>query len=179
MILYKSKDLTVRELEKGDEALLVAWLSNPALLKFYEGRDRPHNLAMVREHFYNDEDVVRCIVEYQGEPVGYIQFYLLDQDELVEYGYAGLDQVIYGTDQFIGEIGMWNHGIGAKMVRSMIKYLAEEKKANRVVMDPHVKNGRAIACYEKCGLKKVKLLKAHELHEGELRDSWLMEYRCN
>ncbi|MEH1834506.1 MAG: GNAT family protein [Nostoc sp.] len=34
-------------------------------------------------------------------------------------------------------------------------------------------NPRAIRCYEKCGFVKVKLLPAHELHEGEYSDCWL------
>lgn len=178
MNLYKSGDITVRELEESDEHLLVAWLSNPILLEFYEGRDRPHDLAMVREHFYNDDDETRCIVEFDGHPIGYIQFYLLDQDSCIEYGYGATDEVVYSTDQFIGEVNMWNQGIGKHLIKSIVAYLFEERKADRVVMDPQVQNTRAIECYERCGLKKVKLLKEHEKHEGELRDCWLMELQA-
>lgn len=118
----------------------------------------------------------RCIVQYKQKPIGYIQFYLIDQNERLVYGYPW-DKLIYGTDQFIGMSGMWNHGIGKQLVQSMIKYLFEEKKADRVVMDPQVQNKRAIACYEKCGLQKVKKLSTHEKHEGKKRDCWLMEKR--
>jgi aminoglycoside 6'-N-acetyltransferase len=176
MLIYKTTEITVRKLEKGDEELLVTWLSNPVLLEYYEGRDRPHDLEMVREHFYKNDEETRCVVEYEGKPIGYIQFYPLDEDSQIAYGYVKHDQKIFGTDQFIGEIEYWNKGIGKKLVKSMVEYLVNNKKAEKVVMDPQTWNERAIACYEKCGFKKVKLLKENEKHEGQLRDCWLIEY---
>ena len=41
-----------------------------------------------------------------------------------------------------------------------------EMGAEAIAMDPKVNNERAIKCYEKSGFKKVKILKEHELHEG-------------
>jgi len=61
---------------------------------------------------------------------------------------------IYGMDQFIGEADYWNKGIGTLLVTSMVNYLIGSKKATRVVMDPQVRNTRALKCYEKCGFKK-------------------------
>lgn len=175
MLLYKNTEITVRELEKTDEELLVDWLTNPELLEYYEGRDRPHNIEMVREHFYKCDEETRCIVEYEGKRIGYIQFYPLDEESRLVYEYESHEN-IFGTDQFIGEIDYWNSGIGKKLVKSMVEYLINHMKADRVVMDPQTWNERAIACYEKCGFKKVKLLKENEMHEGQLRDCWLIEY---
>lgn len=79
-------------------------------------------------------------------------------------------------DQFIGETEYWNKGIGTKFVKSMIDYLINYEKADRIVMDPQAWNERAIACYKKCRFEKVKLLKEHEKHEGRHRDCWLIEY---
>ncbi|MDO6782400.1 GNAT family N-acetyltransferase, partial [Marinovum sp. 1_MG-2023] len=62
------------------------------------------------------------------------------------------------------------------LVRSMVDYLLEKKRADRVIMDPQRTNSRAIRCYEKCGFKKVRILPKHEFHEGELRDCWLIEF---
>lgn len=85
-------------------------------------------------------------------------------------------EVIYGMDQFIGEVSYWNKGIGTKLISSVAEYLIREKGADRLVMDPQTQNQRAIHCYEKCGFEKVKLLPKRELHEGEYRDCCLMEY---
>ncbi|KKO51727.1 GNAT family N-acetyltransferase [Paenibacillus sp. DMB20] len=176
MLVYKSEEIAVRELEKSDELLLVAWLSNSSVLQYYEGRDRPHDLEMVRESFYVDDDESRCIIEYNGKPIGYIQFYLLDEETRADYGYLETNEKIYGMDQFIGEIEYWNKGIGKKLVKSMVEYLVNHEGADKIVMDPQAWNLRALTCYERCGFKKIKVLKEHEEHEGELRDCWLIEY---
>lgn len=154
MLIYESGLLKVRKLEEKDNILLVKWLSDPSVLEFYEGRDNPFDL---------------------DKAIRYIQFYKLDSETSMLYGYK--TELIYGTDQFIGERNYWNKGIGTLLVTSMINFLIENKKADYVVMDPQARNVRAISCYEKCGLKKVKILPKHELHEGEYHDCWLMEYR--
>ncbi|WP_404452179.1 acetyltransferase [Virgibacillus necropolis] len=178
-MIFQNDKLVVRKLKETDKILLVTWLSNPAILEYYEGRDKPHDMEMVTEHFYNrtDDSVTGCIMEYDSNPIGYIQFYQLDDAEKEEYGYTDLTEKIYGTDQFIGEVDYWNQGVGTLLVRSMVDFLINEKGANRVVMDPQAWNERAIFCYEKCNFRKVKFLPEHELHEGEMRDCWLVEFR--
>lgn len=113
-------------------------------------------------------------MEFNGNEIGYIQFYQLDNVIKEDYGYTG--ENVYGTDQFIGEVDYWNKGIGTLLVSSMVHFLTEVKNADRVVMDHQVRNTRAIRCYEKCGFKKVKILGKNELHEGVYQDCWLIEY---
>lgn len=177
MILYQTDTLTVRNLEVSDISLLASWLSDPEVLQYYEGRDRPHDTELVRERFYLEDEETRCIFEYKGIPIGYIQFYALDEEARAEYGYDDQRAALYGMDQFIGEPDYWNKGIGTALVSSMLHYLATKKHAERVAIDPQTWNTRALACYEKCGFKRIKLLEAHEQHEGQWRDCWLMEYR--
>lgn len=176
MILFEKGSLRVRELTDNDASLLAEWLSNPTVLQYYEGRDRPHDLAMVRESFFQQDDETKCIIEYASQAIGYIQFYELDDEAKKEYGCTDKSGKIYGTDQFIGEASMWNQGIGKQLVRSMVEYLIQVLEADKIVMDPQTWNTRAIACYEQCGFKKIKLLLNKEWHEGEYRDCWLMEY---
>ena len=78
--------------------------------------------------------------EYDGKKIGYIQFYQLDNKTKKEYGY--FTENVYGTDQFIGEIANWNKGIGTLLVKSMIKFLIEDKNADRIVVDSQTKNMR-------------------------------------
>lgn len=174
-MIFQKEKLLVRRLQEKDSEILSRWLSNPLVLEFYEGRDNPFDIEKVMQKFFNRTNhVAGCIVEYEGKEIGYIQYYLLDEQAKEKYGYA--DEVVYGIDQFIGETAYWNKGIGSILVRSMAEYLATVKKAKKVVMDPQTWNVRAIRCYEKCSFKKVKLLPKNEYHEGEYRDCWLMEY---
>lgn len=177
MLITQSQNIKIRLLLDEDDQLLTRWLSDPVVLQYYEGRDRPHDLALVRKHFYEDRDrIISGIIQYRDQDIGYIQTYLIDQEERELYGYKDNHDVIYGMDQFIGEPAYWNKGIGTELITLMIAYLIEEKQANRIVMDPQAWNERAIHVYEKCGFTKQKLLPKHEWHEGEYRDCWLMEY---
>jgi aminoglycoside 6'-N-acetyltransferase len=177
-MLFQQGKLTVREVEIKDESLLAKWLSDSRVLAYYDGRDNPFDLEKVRKKFYNRNDnSVRCIVEFEQVAIGYIQFYPLEDEERELYGYTDVADMIYGMDQFIGEVDYWNKGTGTLLVSAMVEYLITEQKADRVVMDPQIWNERALRCYEKCGFKKVNLLPKRELHEGEYRDCWLIEYQ--
>ncbi|SFK09224.1 hypothetical protein SAMN05518846_108243 [Brevibacillus centrosporus] len=54
--------LKMRPLLQQDAPFLVKWLSDERVLHYYEGRDRPHDLQLVHEHFYpKDDDTSRCL----------------------------------------------------------------------------------------------------------------------
>lgn len=174
-MLSENGKLKVRKLGLKDNHLLAKWLSDPNVLQYYEGRDHPFDVEKVNEVFFTPgDDEVKCIVEYEGREIGYLQFYQLDEEYRKSYGCG--DERVFGMDQFIGETSYWNKGIGTTLIRTMVDYLIKVMQADRIVMDPQTWNERAIRCYEKCGFKKVKLLPEHELHEGEYRDCWLIEY---
>lgn len=177
MILFQNQELSIRTLEPNDAELLEKWLSNPVVLEYYEGRDRPHDQTLVQQHFYDGADTVtRCVIIYESVAIGYIQFYEIDEEEKEEYGYVEFSGNIFGMDQFIGEPPYWNRGIGTRLIKDTVQYLINQNQAARIVMDPQAWNARAIRVYEKCGFVKKKLLPQHELHEGEYRDCWLIEY---
>ena len=78
-------------------------------------------------------------------------------------------------DQFIGEPKYWSKGIGSSFLKMMASHLKENMAAERVLLDPHQDNKRAIRAYEKAGFKIIKSLPKHEMFEGEKVDCWLME----
>ncbi|MCR8644361.1 acetyltransferase [Paenibacillus sp. N1-5-1-14] len=176
MILFQNGQLRVRLLEDEDADLLVKWLSDPVVLEYYEGRDNPHDRALVQEHFYEDrEGITSCIIEYDNQPIGYIQMYTIDDEEREINGYAAGTRV-FGMDQFIGESTFWNRGVGTLLIQGAIEYLIHKRDADKIVMDPQAWNTRAIHVYEKNGFVKKKLMEKKEWHEGEYRDCWLVEY---
>ncbi|WP_336785111.1 GNAT family N-acetyltransferase [Paenibacillus sp. MMO-177] len=177
MILFSRKEISLRTLESEDAGLLVRWLNDPAVLEFYEGRDRPQDAALVQKHFYEDrEEIIPCIIQYNGADIGYLQFYEIQEEEREIYGLSDEADSLYGMDQFIGEPRYWNKGIGSELIKETVQYLIKERGARKIVMDPQAWNTRALRVYEKSGFKKVKLLEKHEWHEGEYRDCWLIVY---
>lgn len=179
-MLIQNERVIIRKMRFLDEDfdLMERWLTDAEVLRYYESRDHPFTLQQVIEKFgrraAGEDYVVPCIVKYGRLPIGYMQYYELPEDIKEKYGVAGASNV-YGMDLFIGETRYWNRGIGMIMVKALLEYLFTVKGARNVFVDPQTWNERAIRCYEKSGFRKVKLLPKNELHEGILRDNWIME----
>ncbi|MFD0710772.1 GNAT family N-acetyltransferase [Paenibacillus sp. GCM10027626] len=177
MLLFRHQEIGLRTLEAEDAHLLAKWLSDPAVLEYYEGRDRVHNLEMVLDSFFGEPDgETRCIIQYKQQDIGYLQFYPVEDEVLENYGYEQFEGKVYGMDQFIGETVYWNRGIGTNLLKETVNYLTATKGVDKIVMDPQAWNTRALKAYEKVGFVKKKLLAKHEWHEGAYRDCWLIEY---
>jgi aminoglycoside 6'-N-acetyltransferase len=120
-MLISNSHLSIRALRMEDKDILVKWMSNPTVLQYYQGRDEPLDMEKVTKIFYDpDTEDVQSIIEYEGVPIGYIQYYLLDEESRQTYGYQNADEIIYGMDQFIGEPEYWNRGIGTLLIQTMI-----------------------------------------------------------
>ncbi|MCV3212732.1 acetyltransferase [Plectonema radiosum NIES-515] len=186
MIIENDK-IMIRHMEDEihDYQFMAKWLTDDKVLEFYEGRDNPFPLERIIETYKpqvtGDDPVIPCLVYYEKLPIGYIQYCLLDNLSENDRQTYCLDETnnVYAIDLFIGETNYWNQGIGTKILSTLVNYLLEELHAEKIVIDPNVKNTRAIRCYEKCGFEKVKILPKHELHEGEYQDSWLMVRQRN
>ena len=169
-------DIRIRDFSESDLPQMLKWLTDDRVLEFYEGRDVRFTMETLAEHYMEElPDGFRVIIEYKGQPVGYGQVYRLSGDMFDEYDYPDTGHIVYATDQFIGAPGLWNKGIGASFLKMMAEYLKEQESADRIVLDPHKNNPRAIRAYEKAGFKIIKSLPEHELHEGKMEDCWLME----
>jgi aminoglycoside 6'-N-acetyltransferase len=169
---FTAGDIAVRPWREGDLPLIAKWLSDPRVLRYYEGRDHPHDLAKARAVFEEETDDHCCVFLSAGEPVGYIQFCPIDAEES---GMAAHERV-WGIDLYIGEPAFWNRGIGTQLVRAGAEQLLAQDFADRVTIDPQVWNTRATRSDEKAGFVKRRLMPRFEFHEGEWRDNWLMEF---
>ena len=182
-VLISDAEVSIRLMrdELGDYQVMSKWVSDPRVLEFYEGRDHPLALEQIQSEYAprirGEEDDTPCLIMLQSVPIGYMQFYLVGEESRSSYALQTDEclEAVYGIEQFIGEVSCWNRGLGTRSVSLLLRYLFQTKSARKVILDPHVTNLRAIRCYEKCGFRRVKVLAAHELHEGVLRDAWLME----
>ncbi|MGM0837675.1 MAG: GNAT family N-acetyltransferase [Bacillota bacterium] len=157
--MIQNDQLLIRYMNRKDFDLMVKWLNDIKVLEFYE--ESPLNLdKVIRKYGPRVEGkhyVKPCIVEYNNDPVGYVQYYEIQEVELEKYGYSE-NKNIFGIDQFIGETQLWGRGIGTSMILLILNYLSKNKSASRVVLEVKNNNTRAISCYEKCGFRKIKEL---------------------
>lgn len=171
----------VRPVQKEDAASLLGWLQDPRVLEYWEGKSFVFTPEKIQAHFFAQEQGLRrCILEYESRPIGFLQVCCLDREKLEEYQYTPpAGALTFGLDLFLGEPRYWGKRLGRAFLSLVLSYLCEREGAWAVVVDPHADNLRAIGCYEACGFQKRKLLPAHELHDGQWKDCWLMEYRKN
>jgi aminoglycoside 6'-N-acetyltransferase len=175
--------LTFRPIVDDDVPRLASWLCDPAVGAWWEGTTVVYDDAYVRAemlHQEHEDHVTQAIVELDGEPIGFQQWYALagEPETMTEYGLQADDEV-FGIDQLIGESRLHGRGIGTRQVSAVTAWLLgpDGPRARRVITDPVVENARAVGCYEKAGFRIVQRLPGHEKIDGEPRDCWLMESR--
>ena len=175
-VKIEKDEITIRDFTETDLSLMFQWLTDQRVLEYYEGRDVKFTMDTSSAHFLEAiPDGFRMIIEYQKSPIGYAQAYQLSGELFDEYDYPDDGHIVYAMDQFIGEPKYWSKGIGSSFLKMMASHLKENMAAQRVLLDPHQDNKRAISAYEKAGFKIIKPLPKHELFEGEKVDCWLME----
>lgn len=180
--LASDEGIVVRAMrdDDADYQLLATWLSDPAVLEWYEGRDKPFDIDRVREKFaprvLSGDGVRPCIIELDATPIGYLQYYPVEDASDYELGSA---EDAWAFDLFIGKPALWGTGVGSRALQAMVDFVVANFGPRLLVIDPRVDNPRAIRAYEKVGFTKVKLLAAHESHEGTMRDCWLMAIEAN
>lgn len=165
----------LRVVTEADLPLLTRWHADPQVYEWWEGR--PLSEERVRaEYVDNDEPVTCCLVHLHGRPIGYLQFY---RYEVAEWRAAvGLEERedAWGIDLFLAEDSNRGRGLGTRLLAGTLARLSEERGASLVLIDPHLDNPRAIACYRKAGFVPRRVLPAHEERAGVLRDALLMAW---
>ncbi len=165
-------DIAVLPWREADLPLVAKWMCDPRVLQFFGGRDNAQDEVKLRSIYAEVTPDHRCFFTFHDEPIGYIQFCPMERGE---FGFPTHERV-WGMDLYIGEPAFWNRGIGTRLVRAGAEQLLAQGFADRVTIDPEAWNTRAIRSYEKAGFVKRMLMPRSELHEGELRDNWLMEF---
>jgi aminoglycoside 6'-N-acetyltransferase len=114
-----------------------------------------------------EPDLHELTVVVDDEVVGYVQFWE-EPDPAARHA---------DVDIFLGPASQ-GRGLGTEAMRTVLRYLIEERGHHRLTLGTSVDNARAIRCYEKVGFRRVGVMrKAARSHlTGEWEDELLMEY---
>ena len=82
--------------------------------------------------------------------------------------------VYWGIDLYLGLPELFGQGIGTQVVRDLSDQLLADGTADMMVIDPQIRNQRAIRSYAKAGFSRSHPLPHHELHDGDWMDAVLM-----
>jgi len=117
----------------------------------------------VAEQFV-DRDAHLAIVE-DGAVIGAIQFH---EEDDATYRHAGIDLFV-ATDR-------QGQGLGSDAIRTLARYLIDQRGHHRLSIDPAADNARAIRAYERVGFRRVGVLRSYERGpDGAWHDGLLMD----
>jgi aminoglycoside 6'-N-acetyltransferase len=129
--------LSLRPSTEADLARLEHWFAEPEVYRWWGGR------PLTREHVAAKYIGRRCprvesfIVEFDGQPIGYIQYHLEGP------GDAGLDMMLLPDHR--------DRGLGPRAARLLLAHLASVRGWTDISVDPAIDNARAIRGWEKAG----------------------------
>jgi aminoglycoside 6'-N-acetyltransferase len=152
--------VVLRPLVSADRERIGSILAEPEVARWW-GQGGP-DLAV--DGWF--EDIANTFaIEADGAVVGSIQF----SEELdPDYRSAGIDLFL--------ETAAQDRGLGRDAVRTLARYLFEERGHHRIAIDPSAANARAIRAYRAVGFRPVGLMRRYERgpdgtwHDGLLLD---------
>ncbi len=159
----------LRAIEEADRDALVDVLSDPTVVEWWDTRG-PANSAT--ELIAGEPGWFVWAIEVGGELAGSIQ---ATEETEPDYRHGGID--VFMSARFQG------HGYGSDAVRTVARWLFEERGHHRITIDPAAANARAIHTYEKVGFRPVGVMRQYErgvdqtFHDGLLMDMLRGELR--
>jgi predicted N-acetyltransferase YhbS len=145
--------LLVRRLFDDDIAVMERWLKKPHVAQWY--RYPGHFLQEMQERHGEFAFITPFIAEYNGEPVGFCQYYdchYAQKHEIWnEYPYISEQKgEVFGMDILIGSTEYQGKGFGKTMVEHMLEKL-REIGAKKVIVQPEKENAPSCRLLESCG----------------------------
>lgn len=152
--------VTLRPVTPADLDALVAIIQSPGVREWWwESGDE----ALLREGLPNDGRAF--VIDVDGETAGWLGF---DEEDDPGYRHAGVD--ISLDPRFQGQ------GLGPDAIRTVIRWLADERGHHRFTIDPNAENEHAIKAYTAVGFRPVGVMRRYERDtDGSFRDGLLMD----
>lgn len=150
----------LRPVNAGDEAVLTRIFSDPEVARWWG--DPFKSVADAMEILVDES---RFVIEHEGEAIGFIQC-VEETDPMYEH--ASIDISLRSEWQ--------GKGLGPDAIRTLARFLIDQRGHHRVTIDPAAHNIRAIKAYESVGFKPVGRMRNYERGpDGAWHDGLLMD----
>ncbi len=151
----------LRAVTPADHARLEAILAEPTVARWWTAASEAGAAA---DRLAGD-DAMHLVIEHDGAVVGSIQ---VEEELDPDYEYASIDLFLAGTAQ--------GRGLGPDAIRTVARYLIDERGHHRLTIDPNLANEQAIRAYAKVGFKPVGVMRSYERNaDGSWHDNLLMD----
>ena len=157
----RGEHVRLRPVTEADIPELTANVNDPRVAPWWGSYDE----QKMREEV-NDPAISSCwTILVDGEVSGLVE---VTEETAPDYRNVALDIFVAGP--------LHGRGIGADAMRTMLRWLFDERGHHRSTIDPAVENERAIRSYERIGFRPVGVLRrAERAPDGRWRDALLMD----
>jgi aminoglycoside 6'-N-acetyltransferase len=161
-VVLTGERVVLRPAVEADVARLRAILAEPSVARWWNPPAPEGAAEAWLEHEPND---IVFAIELDGRVVGSIQF---SEETDADYHSAGID--LFLTSEIQGR------GLGPDAIRTVARYLIDERGHHRLTIDPSAANDRAIRAYSTLGFRPVGVLRRYERGpDGTFHDGLLMD----
>lgn len=152
--------VTLRPLTDGDVETLAHAIAADEDASPWWGVDPDKVRGYLRE-----ERSVGFAIQHEGTLAGAILYH---EETDPDYRWAGIDISVLAPYS--------GRGLGPDALRTLARYLFEQRGHHRITIDPAAANHRAIRAYEKVGFRPVGIMRRYErASDGSWRDGLLMD----
>ena len=147
-------EITFAPLAPEHLGLLHGWLQQPHVREFWDDGHRTRE--QVRAHYSDpDPDNASFVFTLAGLTAGYLQTYRVGSSS--EYGqWRSPRGETWGLDLLLGAVADTGQGHGPQVIRAFIAFWQGQRPhLSRLLIDPDVRNIRAVRAYQKAGFSSV------------------------
>ena len=169
MTVLRGERVVLRPPTEADVAPLAASLATPEVAVWWPDEDE----ATVRERLVAPEPDTTTWAVWVGDAVVGLAQAWEEADPMYRHG--GIDLSLHPA---------WHgQGLGTDTVRTVARWLFDERGHHRITIDPAAHNAVAIHCYERVGFRAVGVMRQYERgadgtwHDGLLMDLLTHELR--
>lgn len=152
----------LRPARADDTERLRSILQEPSVARWW---GPPPPQGVVEDWLDLEADDMAFVIEVDGVVIGSIQY---AEENEPDYRHAGID--LFLTSEVQGQ------GLGPDAIRTVARYLIDERRHHRLTIDPSAANDRAIRAYSKLGFRPVGIMRRYERGaDGTFHDGLLMD----
>ena len=168
--MISGQRVVLRAVTPSDHRQLRSFLADPSVARWWGPPKQ--DVDVLDDWLDADPETTVWTIEVGGEVAGSIQ---ATEEAEPDYRHAGIDL-------FLGPL-FQDQGIGTEAIRSLARWLFDERGHHRLTIDPAASNERAIRVYSALGFKPVGIMRDYErgpdgsFHDGLLMDLLRDEFR--
>lgn len=162
MTVLRGERVVLRPITEADVGPIAAVLATPEVATWWPDEDE----ATVRERIDQPEADTTTWAVWVGEAIVGLAQAWEEPDPMYRHG--GIDLSLHPE---------WHgQGLGTDTVRTVARWLLDERGHHRITIDPAAANEHAISAYEKVGFRRVGTMRRYQrMSDGTWVDGVLME----